>query len=231
VKLSRDPMKALAEPLARRDRPRIDWTARTRGTVLDARRYSQFVGVMKRALPIAAGAIIMAVVAYTLMPRPADRASINIEYPRMGVIENDLAMIKPKLTGTDEKGNPFVITAEAAIQDGRNTRRARLRKVEADMTLDDQRWLNATAENGFIDADKGKLSLGGGIALYSDNGYELHTESVHVDLGKGFVSGNQKVTGQGPMGALAADRFTVDRRKQVINLYGNVHTTIYEGAK
>jgi lipopolysaccharide export system protein LptC len=224
----REPLKALAEPAARRERPRIDWTARTRGTILDAERYSQFVGVMKRLLPTAAAIVVMSVVVYTLIPRPADRG-IKIEYTSMGQIDNDLAMMKPKLTGMDDKGNPFVITADKAIQDGRNARRARLLKVQADMNLDSQRWLSAMAENGFVDADTGKLSLGGGISVFSDSGYELHTDSMHVDLNTGQLAGDHAVTGQGPMGALRADRFTVDRRHQQIHLYGNVQTTIAAG--
>jgi lipopolysaccharide export system protein LptC len=225
---SREPRKALAEPLARRDGPRIDWTARTRGTILDAERYSQFVGVMKRVLPLAAAIVVMTVVAYTLIPRPVDRG-MKIEMKGVITIDNDLAMIKPRLTGADNKGNPFVITADAAIQDGRNARRARLRKVQADMNLDSQRWLSAMAENGFVDADTGKLSLGGGIAVYSDSGYELHTASMHVDLNAGKLAGDHAVTGQGPMGTFRADHFTVDRRRQQIHLYGNVQTTISAG--
>ena len=45
-------------------------------------------------------------------------------YEQLGQIENDLAMIKPRLTGADGKGNPFVITADAAIQDANNPKRA-----------------------------------------------------------------------------------------------------------
>jgi lipopolysaccharide export system protein LptC len=229
----RDTRKAITEPIARAvsARPRIDWTARTRGTILDAERYSRFVILMKRALPIAAGVIIMAVVAYALVPRGADRGGINFMPGSVGKVDNDLAMIKPRLTGADEKGNPFVITADAAIQDAKNTRRARLKNVQADMTMENQRWLNATAKTGFVDADAGKLRLDGGIALYTDQGYELHTSGMDVDLKKGFIYGHHTVTGQGPMGALKADRFTVDRNKQVIQLNGNVHTTLISGAK
>ena len=43
----------------------------------------------------------------------------------MGQLDNDLAMIKPRLTGADSKGNPFVITADAAIQDGAQSHAAR----------------------------------------------------------------------------------------------------------
>jgi lipopolysaccharide export system protein LptC len=225
---AREPRKAIAEPLRDGIRHSIDWTARTRGTILDAERYSRFVGVMKRALPIAAGVIIMAVVAYSLVPRPADRG-ISVAYSSYGRIDNDLAMVKPRLTGTDVKGNPFVITAESAIQDARNIKHAQLNKVEADMRLENNRWVDASATHGFVDADKGTLRLDGGISMFSDSGYELHTAAMDVDLRKGLMVGNNPVTGQGPMGAMAADRFTVDRIHQQIHLIGNVHTTIYKG--
>ena len=69
----------------------------------------------------------------------------------MGTLRNDLAMIKPRLTGADAKGNPFIITADAAIQDSPDSHRATLDKVDADLQLDGQRWLNASAEAGFFD--------------------------------------------------------------------------------
>src|SRR5476649_2392347 len=105
-----------------------DWSARARSTALEALRYTQFVGVMKRALPSAAFAVVAAVLAFFFVQRQPAR--ISMTYEKLGHIENDLAMIKPHLTGADDKGNPFVITADAAIQDAKNPKRARLRKIE-----------------------------------------------------------------------------------------------------
>jgi len=205
-------------------RARRDWTARTRDTALNALRYSRFVTVMKRALPTAAGALIAIVIVFALLPRQSDK--LSIAYERMGHIDNDLAMLKPRLTGSDQAGNPFVITAEAAIQQGANARRVALRKVEADMTLEKNRWLNASATAGMVDMDKSALTLTGGIAMYSDDGYELHTERANVDLKKGIFHGPGRVTGQGPMGTLQADTFELDRISKQISLHGHVHMMI-----
>jgi lipopolysaccharide export system protein LptC len=207
---------------------RRDWSARPRATMLDAERYTRFVTLMKRVLPIAALVLLAAVAVYVFQPRQQDRMAMTFE--RVGEVANDLAMINPRLSGSDAKGNPFVITADRAIQLGRSSRRARLENVDADMTLDKQRWLNATAANGVFDADAKTLVLDGGISVYSDNGYELHTRSAHFDLGKGLVRGRQKVTGQGPMGTMRADSFVVDKAARQILLRGNVHTTIQKTA-
>lgn len=198
-----------------------DWTARTRDTALSALRYSRFVTVMKRALPVTAAALIAVVIAYALIPRPSDKMSFA--YERTGMVDNDLAMLKPRLTGADHEGHPFVITADAAVQDGANVRRATLKNVQADLALDKGRWLNATAVKGFIDMNKGRLALGGGIAVFSDDGYELHTASADVDLKKGTMKGPSLVTGQGPTGTLRADRFEIDRKTERLVLTGNVH--------
>ena len=222
--------KAVAEPVSADARSARrtgrDWTARTRDTALSALRYSRFVTVMKRVLPVAVGVLILAIVAYSLVPRQSDRA---FTMTSEGTLSNDLAMIKPRLTGADRKGNPFVITADMAIQDGANVRRATLKNVQADVTLDDNRWLNATAVKGYVDMDKGTLALSGGIAVFSDDGYEIHTARADVDLRQGTMHGPSGVTGHGPSGTLSADTFELDRKTQQLVLNGNVHMTLTGG--
>ncbi len=202
-----------------------NWTELTRETALETLRYSRFVTVMKGALPIAAGAILASVIAYSVIPPHQQRVALTIE--TLGSIRNDLAMIKPRLSGTDAKGNPFVITAAAAIQDAKNRHRATLQDVEADMQFDKQSWMNASAKNGFFDEDAGTIKLNGGIALFTDSGYELHTAEVDVDLKKNVFDGKNAVTGHGPLGLLRADTFHIDRFKRQVRLSGHVHMTMY----
>ncbi len=220
--------EAVAQPIAPppRERARFqrDWTARTRDTAMGALRYSRFVLVMKRVLPIAAGLLIAAVIAYSLVPRQSEKLSLATG--NWTIINNDLTMTKPRLTGTDRRGNPFVVTAEAAVQDSNNVRRATLRSIQADMTLDKNRWLNATAAGGFIDMNMGTLALNGGIAIFSDDGYEVHTERADIDLKKGLFHGPVAVNGQGPTGTFRADNFDIDRDSGVLQLHGHVHMTI-----
>ena len=222
--------EAVAEPLTRPiavapyGHTAHDWAARTRNTALDALRYTRFVYVMKGALPAAAAILVLAIV-YYLIPRHNN--GVALTYERLGSIRNDLAMTKPRLTGTDDGGNPFTVTAAAAIQDPKHPRRAELKDVQADMQFNGGNWMNASAGNGFFDMDRGTLKLGGGLSLFTDSGYELHTDSANVDLKKNIFSGNQAVTGQGPLGSLSADRFRIDRLKKTINLDGHVRMKMY----
>jgi len=208
---------------------RRDWSARARSSAMDALRYSRFVFWMRRGLSFAAFAVIFAVLAFFFVQRQPRQLAMS--YERLGHVENDLTMLKPRLTGSDDKGNPFVITAEAAIQDAANPRRARLRDIEADVTTGKNGWVNARARQGSVDMAAGKLELGGGIDLFSDTGYELHTQRASLDLGDSIVTGSSRVTGQGPLGSLAADGFRAARDEGRLVLTGHVQMTIIGGKK
>jgi lipopolysaccharide export system protein LptC len=204
-------------------RSRYDWSARTRTTVFDANRYTKFVRRMKRILPISAFAVIFAVLAFFFVERAPRQLSFTHDGAGGGA--DDLAMINPRLTGVDEKGNPFVITAKQAVQDPKNARRITLTTIEADMNTE-QGWVNARAGRGVVDTSTRQLELAGGIDIYTDSGYMLHTDSASADLRSNVMQGKKRVSGQGPRGTLSADSFRYDRRAGRLTLEGNVRTTI-----
>jgi lipopolysaccharide export system protein LptC len=207
--------------MAAQDHPhRHDWSSRARTTMMEALRYSRFVVLAKRVLSLGAFLIIAAVLAFFFVARAPRQLSVT--YEKLGRVENDLSMVKPRLTGTDAKGNPFVITADMAVQDAHNAKRATLKNIEADLALDKKTWLNARARSGMVDMGTGQLELGGGIDLYTDSGYELHTPSASMNLKQNIVHGHQEVTGQGPDGTLRADSFHADRNAGLLTLSGHV---------
>jgi lipopolysaccharide export system protein LptC len=220
--------QAVAEPLGRPPmlRGTRDWGARARATIRQTERYTRFVTIMKRALPLAAVALLAAVLVYALQPRQENRQKVAMTFERLGIVNDDLAMMKPRLTGADDEGDPYVVTAEEAIQDKQDSRRATLKAVEGDVTLKDGTWITTLAPAGVLDARSRHLALGGAVSLYSDSGYEIHTTSANVDMRTAIIAGNHAVSGQGPMGTFRADRFRIDRHARMVFLYGNVHMTI-----
>jgi lipopolysaccharide export system protein LptC len=242
-----DPLADSLRPVSP-TKPALDWKVRNRATSSEVQRYSRFVVIMKRALPMAAAALLAAVIAYSLQPRLQGGKKLALTFQRLRIVNNDLEMIKPRLTGVDGQGNPYVVTAEKAIQDLHNAKHARLQSVEADMTLKDGKWLNLTATQGWLDTLKQKLWLRGAIDVFSDNGYEAHTTAADIDMLTGAVVGSHTVSGQGPLGTFRADNFRIDRgtvhekkrgaahnpklearnQKTKLFLYGNVRMTIYK---
>ena len=139
--------QAVAEPLGRPPTARgsRDWSARARATARQSQRYSRFVTIMKRALPLAAVALVAAVLIYALQPRQERSGPVAMTFQRLGIVNDDLAMLKPRLTGADDEGDPYVVTADEAVQDRHNSKRATLRNVQSDMTMKDGTWISALA--------------------------------------------------------------------------------------
>jgi lipopolysaccharide export system protein LptC len=238
--------EGLSDALTSPSKPAIGWIERQRASTLDVQRYTRFVGIMKRALPMAAAALLAAVLAYSLQPRMQDTRKMTLIFKQLNLFGNDLMMTKPRLTGVDGNGNPYVVTAEEAIQDAHNSKRAQLKKVEADLTTKSGTWVNLTATRGLLDQGKELLWLSGIIDVFSDNGYEAHTTVARVDMNTGSVIGRKFVWGQGPFGTFYADKFRIDRTTQrapkhgatqakpdkakpdktMVYLYGNVHMTM-----
>jgi lipopolysaccharide export system protein LptC len=199
-----------------------DWSARIRTTASEALRYSKFVAIMKKLLSLGAFLTIAAVLAFFFVARQPRQ--LQLAYEKLGRVENDLAMVKPRLTGTDNKGNPFVISADIAVQDAHNTKKASLKNMEADLSLG---RLNARGKTGMVDMAAGRLEVSGGIDVFTDTGYELHSRSASMNLKQSVIHGHEAVTGQGPDGTLRADSFHADRLANILTLDGHVQMTLF----
>lgn len=204
---------------------RAGWGKAPRETLHKAERYSRFVRVMKRTLPIVAASLTAVVLVFALVPR--DLSRMAMKFTHLGAIENDLSMTHPRLTGTDEQGQPFVVTADTAVQDGLG-QHVQLKKVEADITLKDGTWLNIVSDAGLVDNGAHTLDLKGNIGIFSDNGYEAHAPAASVDLKTGIVHGSSHVDAQGPLGTLSADTFEIHRDKKQLFFTGNIHSVFYQ---
>jgi len=165
--------------------------------------------------------VIFAVLAFFFVARAPRQ--VQLSYEKLGILQNDLAMVKPRLSGVDANGNPFVITAKEAVQDARNPKQATLKTIEADIS-NRQGWLNARAVHGHVDMAANWLALDGGLDVFTDSGYGLHTERADVDLKRNIVIGNREVTGQGPLGTMRADTFRYDHGAGRLSLQGHVQT-------
>ena len=66
-----------------------------------------------------------------------------------------------------------------------------------------------SAETGLYDRGGQMLKLKGAVNLFHDTGYELHTSAARIDLARGTASGEEPVSGHGPLGTLTSHGFKV----------------------
>lgn len=210
-------------------RTRLDqWQSRTRpdaGTTLG---YSRFVRIMKVMLPLVAVSLIVLVVIYSSKGRDA---VVTITSTQMDSVDKDRQLVNPKLTGTDGRGQPFTVTAKGATQAPGKARRMTIDEVTADITMQDKSWVQVGAIKGELDVEAKTLDLTNSINIYSDQGYECHTEAARYDFGSGLLKGDVPIKCQGPMGLFTAQKFEGLRDPRVLRFMGGVQTTYVPTAR
>lgn len=137
-------------------------------------------------------------------------------------------MIKPRLEGQDKQGQPYVVTADSAMQQGPNL--VDLQKIRAELTTKQGNWLTMMARTGQYDVRDETLLIRGDIALYMDNGLEFATESALVDLKGATIRGEDPVSGQAMAGTLDAGGFEADSVAGAIRFTAPVKMMLYPAA-
>lgn len=174
-------------------------------------RYSRFVNLMKVALPALALLLTLMVVAWPRLQNTAsDLFAVSFGTLSGGSVGSQ-RLVNARYHGTDADNQPFMVTADLAEETEPGSRVVRLTNPKADMTSSDGAWMMMAARTGQYSQDKGDLTLSGGVDLFHDDGYELHTPSATLNLRAGTATGTEPVNAQGPLGSLTAEGFTYDR--------------------
>lgn len=221
-----------AAPMGDKTRPRTSMGAIGRGALLPVvpRRasvaYTRFVYAMKLVLPAVAVVLVILVVAWPQLTRE-DKSF------RIGIADVDVAtgeepsMVNARYTGTDDKKQPYTITADLARNLDAQGRRVLLDAPKADILLEDGTWLIMSAAEGIYQKNDETLDLTGRVTLFHDSGYEFRTERATIDLNLGEARGDMPVQGQGPFGDLTADGFVVRDQGRTLAFTGNARAVLY----
>ncbi len=178
--------------------------------------YSRFVQIMKVALPVAAGVLLLVVLVLPLFRQQEERIRVA---PAKDANGRALAMTKARYFGTDDKGQPYSVTAESVRQGTNDDKTIELDKPKAEITLSNGNAMNASASAGVYDRDKQEVELTGEVTLDQAQG-KLKTSQARIMLKDGSASGNAKVTGEGSFGTLEASGFSYNKNDKVIRFTG-----------
>lgn len=192
--------------------------------------YSRMVGILKMALPAVALFLVAAVLLYSFLGQSGE--TMQLTYERMsGEVADDMMLVKPKLTGTDGRNQPFTVTAASARQDlakepGKIQKLA-FTSVVGDIVLADKSWIALESRQGQLDGEAKRLDMTGGLNIYSDRGYECRTEAAVYNIAKGVLSGSKPIECHGPMGLIKANGFEGTKTSGQMKFTGGVWTQFY----
>lgn len=194
--------------------------------------YSRFVGMMKVLLPVGAAILIAMVVVWPYL-KPAD-GRFRIGFSTLVATEAERPnIVNPRLVGTDEKEQPFSITADLAKNFHlrkdfwQEAAPVELEMPKADITLKDGSWLVLTANTGLLVPSSKQLELNGQVNLFHDSGYELRTSHAVIDLDKGSAVSDKPVEGQGPFGNINAEGLNLTDKGKDIVFTGKAKLILY----
>ncbi len=143
--------------------------------------YSHLVTLLKLVLPSVAVGLVAMILLWPQL-NPIDQR-FRLKPVAVGIddLEN-LRMINPRYTGSDTQNQPYVVTADQALQVSGDSNVTDLVKPKGDLTLKDGTWLALSAEAGVYRKKDELLDLEGNVNLFHDGGYEIATSRARIDL-------------------------------------------------
>lgn len=206
--------------LADRERIRKQHWAAPGGT------HDEVVRILKIALPVLIG-VLMAFLAMAPLSKHQE-ISFILDKEKVDVAKERMRVQAARYRGQDDKGRPFIITAQSAVQ-------ATSRDPIVDV-LGMMARIGLESGPATIRADKGRynietetVNVTGPVLLTAADGYRLETSDVAVDLDSRMVVGQGRVEGQIPLGRFSANRMTADLENRVVTLNGNARLHIVQG--
>ena len=187
-------------------------------------RLVKFLGV---ALPMGVGVVAALMVVTPLSPR--GEISFLLDRDAVAVIDERMRVDNALYRGTDNKGRPFSLTADEAVQRSSAEGVVRLEDVIARILLADGPG-QLSAGGGAYSIEQEQLAVDGPLRLNAAGGYRFVANGVSINLDTKRMTGTDGVDGAIPMGTFSADKMDADLDARTMILTGNVRMRIVPGA-
>jgi lipopolysaccharide export system protein LptC len=213
--------------LVRMDRLSAAGAARIRQAPTASRiaRRRVMVTLTKWLLPLCALLLLALIALWPEIARIKDQG--RIAFRRAFNIEADSGRMKePRYRGVDERGRPFTVTADSALQSG--PLRIDLVEPKGDLVPENGGWIMVEAHEGVFIQHAGQLDLSHDVVLYRDDGTVMRTQSAAVDTKQGAAASDDMTHAEGPFGVLDAQGFTLTDKGAAIQFHGPARLILNE---
>lgn len=133
------------------------------------------------------------------------------------------SMAKPIYEGVDKNGHQYRITGGKATQITKDM--IELSDVEA-MLDNDGSFISVTADKAQYKQEEKIVELLGNVNVLHGKGYNFVTPAATVHTDTMDVTGNQEISGEGPMGKLLASGFEIRNNGQDIRFGGTSRVNV-----
>ena len=190
-------------------------------------RHDRLVKLAKIGLPSAVG-VLVAFLALAPLDREGD-VSFILDKNRVDNAPERMRVEEARYVGEDDKGQPFQIVAQRALQQTSDEPVVDIWGMMARLGLS-QGPLSIAADKARYDLDAQKVLVQGPVRVTGPNGYELATSNVLVDLKSRNLASRGGVSGRMELGEFSAGRLRADLGDRTVILDGGARLKIVQGA-
>jgi lipopolysaccharide export system protein LptC len=188
--------------------------------------HDHLVAVLRIVLPAAVGVVAAMMVFLPLTS--GGEVSFVLDRNKVEVSKERLKVQAASYRGQDNKGQPFVLTAQSAVQKSAADPIVDMERLMAEMRLPNG-LAKLAAPSGRFNPLTQQVDVAGPITFDGPNGYSLKSNAATVDLKKKTMEGKGGVSGTVPQGTFTADSMSADLDNRVVRLDGRARLQIAPG--
>lgn len=189
--------------------------------------HDRFVRLLKFGLP-ALGIALLLLLAIAPFSKQTE-VSFLLDKNKADKAQERMRVEAARYTGADDKGQPFEIVANQAVQQSSAVHVVDINGMSAKLGLD-RGPVSIGAEHGRYDLDAQKVAIPGAVRVQDQNGYHLETSNVSVDLKSKQISSGGPASGTMKLGQFSAGHMSADLGSRTVTLSGGARLKIVQGA-
>lgn len=188
-----------------------------------ARRHSRHVKRLKIVLPVIAF-IIAAIFVVVSVIRAYLPDELQIEN---ATIENGkIVMQNPAISGRNKQGISYSMKAERALQDIANPDIITLKKIHAEMPVNDTLIATVDAASGIYDRGGNTLNMDEPFTITMNNGVNADFRSAYLDINAGEMESKQPIAISMNGGSIVAQRLRMTDKGRIVTFEGMVRVNV-----
>ena len=189
--------------------------------------HDKIVRWTKIALPSTVG-VLIAVLALAPLDKKGD-VSFILDKKKVDSAPERMRVEQARYTGTDNKGQQFIMTANRAIQCSSDNPLVDVRGMFARLNQQQGPVLIA-ADKGRYNIDTQQVAIDGPVKVAGTEGFRLSTSNVRVDLKQRQLASQGPAEGAMRLGQFRANRIRADLGERKVVLDGGARLKIIQGA-
>jgi lipopolysaccharide export system protein LptC len=211
-------VQALRNPSQQRFGLSHNWAVRSTDQLLHSlARTTRLVMVSKWSLAAIAGILMIMLVAWPYFSK--ENTALRISFVSKGGKSSSATpgarMTNPVYDGKNSRGEPYRVQGKVAIQQSADV--IVLEQVEAQLMGDAGTWYSLSADKAEYRKSANRVDLIGNVTLIDARGYSFTTPNASIDTLTSVITGDETITGIGPLGELLATGFEIRNNAQDIH--------------